>query len=202
MIAYVREDAEKEELYEDWTLFHEMTHLYHPYLNSGGRWVSEGFASYYQNVYRANAGIVDPEYAYERLLAGMERGRKENQDAGNRPVTQGGRMRTYWTAAAMAFEADVLLQNSGGPPGEASLGKASLGKASLGKASLGKAMGRFASRQMPVDRTWHPRDYLAALDRELARDILVPLYDEYVRDRYFPGLEAAPGSWEKIFSGD
>jgi len=182
VIAYVKEDAETEALYEDWTLFHEMTHLYHPYLHSGGRWVSEGFASYYQNVYRASAGVVDPEHAYRRLLAGMERGRKENQDAGNRPVTQGGRMRTYWTGAAMALEADIQLQKDG--------------------RSLGEAIGRFASRQMPVDRAWHPRDYLAALDRELDEDILVPLYDDYVRDRYFPELEAAPNAWESIFSGD
>ena len=101
-------------------------------------------------------------------------------------------MRTYWTAAAMAFEADIRLQKAG----------TSLQEASLGKASLGRAMGRFASRQMPVDQAWHPRDYLAALDRELGEDILVPLYDEYVRDRYFPELEAAPNSWEKIFSVD
>jgi hypothetical protein len=112
----------------------------------------------------------------------MERGRKENQDAGNRPVTQGGRMRTYWTGAAMAFEADIQLQKAG--------------------RSLGEAIGRFASRQMPVDRAWHPRDYLAALDRELDEDILVPLYDDYVRDRYFPELEAAPNSWQPIFSAD
>ena len=132
VIVYVKEDAEPGEIYSDWTLFHEFAHLYHPYLHSGGRWISEGLASYYQNVYRARAGVVDPGYAYDRFLAGLERGRRENRDAGFRPVTEGGRMRTYWTAAALAFEADRQLQRDGH--------------------TLGEAMGRFASRQLPATR--------------------------------------------------
>jgi len=183
IIAYVREDAGIDELLADWTLFHEMTHLYHPYLHSGGRWISEGFASYYQNVYRARAGVVDPEYAYSRLLAGLERGRSENEDAGNRPVTAGGRMRTYWTAAAMAFEADAQVR-----------------KNSDGEQDLAMAIGRFAGSQMPVDRSWHPRDYLAALDQELEKPVMVTMYDDYVRDRFFPEPELATHWWTEIFS--
>lgn len=179
IIAYVQEDAAPEELMKDWTLFHEMTHLYHPYLHSGGRWVSEGFASYYQNLYRSTGGVVDPEYAWERLVAGWERGRKENESNGNRPVTEGGRMRTYWTAAALAYEADLRLREQG--------------------LSLAGIMGDFASRRMPVDRSWHPRDYLAALDDRVPDPVLVPLYDEYVRDRYFPEPAKSESLWRLIF---
>lgn len=185
IIAYVKQGASMDELLEDWTLFHEMTHLYHPYLHSGGRWVSEGFASYYQNVYRAHAGVVEPDYAYQRLMAGLERGRKENVRAGNRPVTQGGRMRTYWTGAALALGADVSIRRHSRQDG-----------------SLALAMGQFAARQMPVDRSWHPRDYLAALDDELATPVLVPMYDDYVRDRYFPEPELSIKDWHVIFGLD
>jgi len=184
IIAYVKQGASMIELLEDWTLFHEMAHLYHPYLHGGGRWVSEGFASYYQNVYRAHAGVVEPDYAYQRLLAGLERGRKENVRAGNRPVTQGGRMRTYWTGAALALGADVAIRGS------------------RQDGSLALAMGQFAARQMPVDRSWHPRDYLAALDDELATPVLVPMYDDYVRDRYFPEPELSTKDWHVIFGLD
>ena len=185
VIAYARLGAGMDELLEDWTLFHEMTHLYHPYLHSGGRWISEGFASYYQNVYRAKAGVVEPEYAYGRLLAGFERGRSENEEAGNRPVTEGGRMRTYWTAAAMAFEADARLRRSSGK-----------------QMDLARTIGAFASRNLPVDRSWHPRDYLTALDKELSEPLLVPMYDDYVRDRFFPEPELATRWWAEIFSSD
>ncbi len=88
-------------------------------------------------------------------------------------------MRTYWTGAALAFEVDMQLRRK--------------------DKSLGEAIGRFASRQMPADRTWHPGDYLAALDQELGEEMLIPLYDEYVRDRFFPEPEAAPNIWLEIF---
>ncbi len=179
VIAYVQEGAEMAELTEDWTLFHEMAHLYYPYLHSGGRWVSEGFASYYQNVYRAAGGVVEPRHAWQRLVAGWERGRKENETNGNRPVTQGGRMRTYWTAAAMAYEADLALRAQG--------------------QTLAEVMGQFASGRMPVDRSWHPRDYMAALDETAGRSVLVPLYDDYVRDRFFPEPAASDSAWRIVF---
>lgn len=181
IIAYVKEDLSPDELYQDWTLFHEMTHLYHPYLHSGGRWVSEGLASYYQNVYRARAGVVSPDYALSRLAAGLERGRKENETAGNRLVTQGGRMRTYWTGAALAYQADAYLYET------------------TGKSELARAIGYFAAQRMPVNRSWHPRDYLAQLDAHLSHPILVDLYDEYRRDRYFPTPQATPEINDLIF---
>lgn len=183
VIAYVKERATEEALMQDWTLFHEMTHLYHPYLNNGGRWVSEGFASYFQNVYRAQAGIVDPDYAYERFLAGLDRGKKENEAVGFGPVTDGGRMRTYWTGAALAFEADARLRS-----------------ASNNTLSLASLIGQFANAQMPVSRSWHPRDYLSALDREAGMDVLVPLYDSYVIDPYFPEPGIGAAMAQQIFS--
>ena len=183
IIVYVKEDAPETELYEDWTLFHDMTHLYHPYLRSGGRWVSEGFASYFQNVYRSQAGVVEPDFAYSRLRAGMERGRKENANDGNRRVTDGGRMRTYWTAAAMALAADLKIRRLSG-----------------GELTLSAIMGRFAANKLPAADNWHPRDYMSALDEEIGVAVMVPLYDEYVRDRLFPRVPTTERQWRQIFT--
>ena len=88
-------------------------------------------------------------------------------------------MRTYWTAAAMALEADRRLAAAGEPP-------------------LAVLMGRFASEHLPAASAWHPRDYLAALDESLAAPLLAPLYDDYLRDRYFPEPEAADSTWQRI----
>lgn len=182
VIAYVNDDASADELLEDWTLFHELTHLYHPYLRGSGRWVSEGFASYYQNLYRAEAGVVTPEYAYSRLRAGLERGRKENARNGYRPVTSGGRMRTYWTGAAMALAADAELRSQ-----------------TNGEVSLALLMGEFAVQNLPARTSWYPRDYLAALDKVAGTEVLVPLYDSYVRDRYFPNPDISTQQVRTIF---
>ena len=182
VIAYVNRGASNEALLEDWTLFHELTHLYHPYLNGQGRWVSEGLASYYQNLYRAEAGVVTPDFAYGRLMAGFERGRKENEQNGNRLVTAGGRMRTYWTGAAMALDADSRLR-----------------ELTQGELSLARAIGKFAVSHLPASVTWNPRDYIRALDQEVGVDVLQPLYDEYVRDRYFPSPDVSEERIEEIF---
>ncbi len=182
IIAYARSTASLDELLSDWTLFHEMTHLYHPYLRSGGRWVSEGFASYYQNIYRAYGGVVAPDFAYSRLLAGLERGRKENSSDGYSRVTHGARMRTYWTGAALAFEADSLIRAEGGEV-----------------KTLAQAIGIVASRHLPSEHTWYPRDYIDALDDAIGKPLLAPLYESYLRDRYFPDPEVDESTIEDIF---
>ncbi len=184
VIAYVREHVDATALYADWTLYHEMTHLYHPYLHSGGRWISEGFASYFQNIYLARSAHMTPEAAFDRLLAGIERGQSENEERGYRPVTEGGRMRTYWTAAALALDADVRMSRDGAGQ------------------TLAAAIGRFAAARMPQQYSWHPRDYLVALDAELDQPLLVSLYDDYRRDRYLPTPEMAPAFWRQVFQGN
>ena len=55
-----------------------------------------------------------------------------------------------------------------------------------GDVSLALAMGRFAEKRLPAPRPWHPADYIAALDQELGMELLVPMYERYRRDRYFP----------------
>ena len=94
-------------------------------------------------------------------------------------------MRTYWTGAALALAADANIRSNGGQD-----------------MSLAFAIGNFAARQMPVDRSWHPRDYLEALDRELNKPVLVSMYDDYVRDRYFPAPELSTKAWHHIFGVD
>ena len=171
VIAYVNDTASLQELLDDWTLFHEVSHLYHPYLRGSDRWVSEGFASYFQNVYRARVEVVTPEFAFGRLQAGIEGGRKENRKRGHVPVTKGGRMRTYWTAAAMALNADYIIRQK-----------------SAGKKTLASVMGEFAVASLPTEKTWRAAQYLAALDQILGFELLLPMYRKTVRDRYMPEM--------------
>ena len=53
---FVDPQAELDELQYDWTAVHEIAHLLLPYVEQ--RWVSEGFASYYQNLMQAKVGRI------------------------------------------------------------------------------------------------------------------------------------------------
>ena len=53
---FINPDRPIEEYYADWTATHEFSHLMLPLLKKRHRWISEGFASYYQNVLMLRAG--------------------------------------------------------------------------------------------------------------------------------------------------
>ena len=134
VLALVQRDADALALEEDWTLYHELSHLYLPFVG-GDRWLSEGFASYYQNVLRARAGVLAPEVAWQRLAEGLARGAQSAKPG--QTVEEGGRMVTYWTGAALALEWDIALRHASG-----------------GKVSLDTALARFAAAELPAAETW------------------------------------------------
>lgn len=117
VLLYVRRDASLSELRADWTAVHELSHLFHPYLGSGGRWLAEGLASYYQNVLRARSGLLDEAEAWRRLDAGFGRGRREDSglrlDELSAGRGRGGTMRIYWAGAAYWLEMDLALRGRG-----------------------------------------------------------------------------------------
>lgn len=145
VLALVQRAPVAAEFREDWTLYHELSHLYLPYLG-GDRWLSEGFASYYQNVLRARAGVIAPEVAWQQLAAGLARGAKAAK--ADQTVERGGRMVTYWTAAALALEWDLALRQASG-----------------GKASLDSVLARFAASSLPAREAWDAMRVAAVLDK-------------------------------------
>ena len=63
---------------EDWTAYHELSHLLIPYRGYGDLWISEGLASYYQNIIQARSGKFNEKQFWNKLISGFERGRKQN----------------------------------------------------------------------------------------------------------------------------
>ena len=117
---YVDPSKTTEEMNTDWTAAHEFSHLLLPYTT---RWVSEGFASYYQNVLLARRGEYSETEVWRRLTnsfgkAAAIRNPPRLADLGDRPFWEM-RMLIYWSGAALALMADVELRNRGG--GAASL---------------------------------------------------------------------------------
>jgi hypothetical protein len=71
---FINQRRPMEEFNLDWSVIHELSHLLLPYVQSEDAWLSEGTASYYQNVLRARAGIIDPHEAWKRMHGGFKRG--------------------------------------------------------------------------------------------------------------------------------
>jgi hypothetical protein len=175
----------------DWTLVHELSHLLHPYLGGDGRWLYEGLASYYQNVLRARAGLLDPREAWRRLHAAFGRGRagtKPGQSlarASERMPVERGFMRVYWSGAAVALLSDLALREASG-----------------GRESLDTALIELRRRHGPFDRAWSADELLETLDAVTGTRILTDLSARWLVSDRFPDLAGAYPTLGLIPRGD
>lgn len=167
---FVGADAGSTAWHDDWTTAHELAHLQHPYLGSSGRWLAEGLASYYQNVWRARTGAFSATEGWRRLDAGFKRGRAVG---GGPPLSElgrgwGGTMRVYWAGAAYWLESDIALRQQG--------------------SSLDAVLGAFRRQHLPSERYWSPEDFIAELDAQAPTARLLQRYQRYAGARQFPDL--------------
>ena len=157
----------------DWTATHEFSHLMLPYVERQHRWVSEGFAQYYQNVLLARSGTYDPLTAWQKLYEGLERGRQSRPELSPNEATARGlhsaRMKIYWSGAAVALMADVALRERSG-----------------GTATLDEVMGRLQACCLPSARTWSAPELFATLDALAGHEVFMPLYRRYADTAGFP----------------
>ncbi len=117
-VLVLASEAPGPELVDDWTLVHELSHLAVPYVPSEDAWLSEGLATYYQEVLRARAGSQSPEAAWRAIDDGLRRGAS---DGTGRTLREESRamhvsrayVRVYWAGAAIALLLDVELRRRG-----------------------------------------------------------------------------------------
>jgi hypothetical protein len=118
VVLFVPTDVEQVHLQDDWIAIHEFSHLWHPFIRREDAWLSEGLATYLQEVLRVRAGIVPAELAWQRLYEGAELGRdsaRTLQEETRRMPFEHNYQRVYWAGAAIALMLDVeLRQRSGG----------------------------------------------------------------------------------------
>ena len=161
------------EYYKEWTPTHEFSHLMLPYVLRKHRWVSEGFATYYQNVLLARAGQYTEEQAWEKLVAGLERGRDSvPQLSPNEAAANGVRnatMKVYWSGVSLFLMADVELRRRSG-----------------GNESLDTVLGRLADCCLPSDDRWTGPDLFRQLDTLVDDPLFMDLYRRYADTRGFP----------------
>jgi hypothetical protein len=173
---FVDPDRPINEFYEDWTATHEFSHLMLPLLSQRYRWISEGFATYYQNVLMARAGRYSPELAWQRLTEGFARGRESRPELSPNDAAAGGirqsRMKVYWSGAAIALLADVELRSRPN-----------------GTESLDSVLGQLQKCCLPSRRRWSGTQLFEKLDSFLDTPAFMPLYRQYANEDGFPELE-------------
>jgi len=177
LTLYIDITASEEELTADWTIYHELSHLFIPYRGWGDLWFSEGLASYYQNILQRRAGLVDEKTFWSKLMAGFLRGRNYNNSA-NLSVAELSAemrktksfMRVYWSGAWYFLTADVELR-----------------KATNGNQNLDVALGLI--NECCAHQSLSAAQIAARLDKETGQDIFVPLFEQVRNARAQPSFE-------------
>jgi hypothetical protein len=167
------------EFAEGWKPTHEFSHLLFPYISRDDAWLSEGLASYYQNMLRARDGRLSETEAWEKLLAGFERGRRDRKRNVTLAEEASGMhrnrsyMRVYWSGAAMLLLADKQLRET-----------------SHGQHRLDTALAALADCCMDdPGRVWRGRDIMQKLDELSASNVFMNIYRQYAHSDRFPHVE-------------
>jgi hypothetical protein len=172
---FVNQSRPIDEFYDDWTATHEFSHLMLPYISSRHRWVSEGFASYYQNILLARANRYTEERAWQKLWDGFERGRQSRPEMSPNEAARGGiraaTMKIYWSGAAIALMADVELRQR-----------------SNGEESLDTVLDKLQQCCLPSARTWSGTELFGKLDTFIDEPVFMPLYRHYANTTGFPDV--------------
>lgn len=171
---FVDEQSSPDQLADDWTATHELSHMLLPYVRSEDRWFSEGLASYYQNVLRARTGRLSEQAAWARLHSGFERGKAASGGVSLARATQSGYesiMRVYWSGAAMMLEADTQLRALSG-----------------GEQSLDTALAAFNSCCFGYGDRWPALAVFEQLDELTGYRVFTGLYDKHVPNTRFPDM--------------
>jgi hypothetical protein len=166
-----------DEFMGDWTATHEFSHLLLPYVSRQQRWISEGFAQYYQNVLLARSGEYDQQHAWQKLYEGFERGRNNRRPdltlAELSPNMRENRsfMRVYWSGAWYFLSADVELRRISG-----------------GSLTLDSALGML--NVCCRDRSMSAREIVRKLDYLTANTVFTSLFAQVSNSRALPPAAA------------
>ena len=160
---------------EDWTATHEFSHLLLPYMQRNQKWISEGYAQYYQNVLLARSGTYDDRKAWQKIYEGLERGRQSRPEMSPNKAAagsmRGSLMKVYWSGAALALMADVGLRELSG-----------------GEETLDLVLDRLQQCCLPSDHVWSGLELFEKMDSLTNYPVFMRLYRRYADTAGFPDV--------------
>ncbi len=140
------------------------------------KWVSEGFAQYYQNVLLARSGTYDELKAWQKIYEGLERGRLSRPELSPNEAAmgslRGSLMKVYWSGTALALMADVSLRERSG-----------------GEESLDFVLDKLQACCLPSDRVWSGTELFTRMDTLTNFPVFMQLYRRYAGTAGFPDVE-------------
>ncbi len=175
LLLLVSADADEQALGRDWVLPHELSHLLLPFIEREAAWLSEGFATYYQELLRARAGIISEREALLHITEALRDAAREGgasllEESARMHLTQRYR-KVYWGGAAYWLNVDVALRQR-----------------SRGQATLDGVLSRLRA-QGSMEEPWRAPALIARLDALAG----APVFSQELRAlsaRPFPPFEA------------
>ncbi len=164
------------EFLRDWNATHELSHLFLPFIRRADLWLSEGFATYFQNILMARAGLLTEAENWQLMHNGF---RLARDNARGKTLQYNTRfmhrdnayLRVYWSGAAIALLADVALRSR-----------------SDNRLTLGRILKKFNQCCRDHTRTWSAKEILDTLDRLSGTTVFQDLAGRYVHTTQFPDL--------------
>jgi len=154
------------DLRRDWTAAHEFAHVFLPYVQGRQKWISEGFASYYQNVLQARAGEYSEQEVWQRLTRSFARAAEDGIYGSPNQTSNASfgrvRMMIYWSGAAIALHGDARLR-----------------ALTNNEVTLDSALKLLADCCLPSTHTWQGRALFAKLDELTNHEVFLPLYERF-----------------------
>ncbi len=166
-----------EEFDRDWSLTHEMSHLFLPYVAARDAWLFEGLPTYLQNVLMVRGAAIEPQEGWSRLIAGFQRGARAGTglrlaQASERVAVRGNYLRVYWAGAAMMLDADLRLR-----------------EITQGRHSLDTALAGLAECCLAPERRWSADELIATLDRITGTTVFGDVMHEQFESDDFPDFK-------------
>lgn len=169
--------ATREALLADWVAVHEFSHLWWPLLRREDIWLSEGLATYYQEVLRARAGHIPATQAWSRLWLGAEKGRDTTASLAHESAhvfETFNFSRVYWGGAAIALLADIEIR-----------------RRSRGERSLDDAMLALSACCARSGQAWSARELIERMDAAIGAPVFAEIVARFAEQPRFPTLDAA-----------
>lgn len=173
---HVDPDAELAALRRDWTVVHEFSHLWMPFVARDDAWLSEGVATYLQEVLRVRLGVLPEPEAWRRLLDGADRGRGSRSSLARDSQAMYREYnfpKVYWGGASYALLADLEVR-----------------KRSHGRRSLGTALVALRALHAKTTRAVSAATLLADLDRLTGSSVFQKLAEQVVYRPPYPAPAA------------
>src|SRR5262245_41874667 len=153
-------------------------------------WLSEGFIQYYTEVLMGRAGLYDEHRAWQEMVSGFARGRRDGTGAPLTDESAGMAMshsylRVYWAGAAIALLADVEIRRE-----------------SRGERSLDDAMREVGRTFVGRNDGVSAREIVAHLDAWLGRPLFSRLSTQHLASREFPDVAETLAGLGVVVRGD